>query len=157
MEEIRLSVEATKEQAMRELEPMLMPARKFIAHVKEAIMSGVDTLDKATLSDWMFIIPTMYGELRCLEADCLLTADLMDSHIDKVKADAIADKGTGKVTDARALAAQATHELQVQQQSAKFMARTINGLWSQMEMLIFSVRAMFESKVGGKVKNDVGG
>lgn len=152
-----LSVETTKANAMAELEPMLKPARTFLADVKEAILAGVDTLDRATLADWMFIIPTMYGELRCIEVDCNCTAELLEKEIDRLKAESQTMKSADtKVTDVRAQAALKTHDLQVRQQVAKYMARTVNALWSQFEMYIFSVRALFESLPSGhKVKHDV--
>ena len=152
-----LSVEAVREDAMKELEPRLVPVRKFIKDVKESILNGVDTLDPAIIADWMFVIPVMYGELRCLEVDCLLAAELFEGKVDKVKADSMVSKSMDQsVTEARAMAAQATHDLQVQQQVAKFMARTVNALWSQLEMLIFSVRALYESRQSNhKVKHEV--
>lgn len=149
-----INVEQVRADALKELEPMIEPARDFLAYIKTCLVNGVDTISKQQIENWMFAIPTMYGELRCIEVDCLLTADLMDSQIDKVKADAVANKGEGKVTDARALAAQATHDLQVQQHVAKYLAKYVNAIWSQFEMLIFSVRAFYESK-HQKVRNDV--
>lgn len=149
-----LSVEEVKSKALAEIEPRIIPVKNFINFVKESIVGGIDTLDQDTLGHWMFVIPTMYGELRCIEAECLLAADLMDSEIDKVKADAINAKGDLKVTDARAMAASATHDAQVKQQVAKFMSKYVAGYHSQLDMLILSVRALFGSRTGG-VKNNV--
>ena len=152
-----LSVEEVKKNAMNELEPKLKPVRKFIKDVKDSVLNGVDTLDSSIIADWLFVIPVMYGELRCLEVDCNLSVELFDSEIGKVKADSMAAKTANMtVTEARALAAQATHDLQVRQQVAKFMARTVNALWSQLEMLIFSARALYESRQAKhKVKHEI--
>ena len=149
-----INVEQVRAEALKELAPMIEPAQEFLAYVKGCLVSGVDTISKSQIENWMFSIPTLYGELRCIEVDFFLTADLMDSQIDKVKADAITNKGDGKVTDARARAAQATHDLQVRQQVAKYLGKYVNAIWSQFEMLIFSVRALYESR-HQKVNNDV--
>lgn len=152
-----LSVEQVREDALKELEPKLAPVRKFMKDVKEAIMNGVDTLHPSVIADWLFVIPVMYGELRCLEVDCNLSAELIDGQIDKMKADSMMAKSMDmSITEARAQAAQATHDLQVKQQVAKFMAKTVNALWSQLEMLIFSVRSLYEARnENQKVRNDV--
>ena len=52
------------------------------------------------------------------------------------------------------MAAVATNDLQVKQYVAKYMAKHVNALWSQLEMLIFSVRNIFEAR-NPKVNNDV--
>lgn len=148
-----MDIDLLKRQAIEELEPQLMPARRFIETVKECIISGMDTIGTSTIADWMFVIPTMYGELRCLEADCLATADLIGGQIEFVKQDAITNK-SGTITEARAKAATTTNDLLIKQSVAKYMARHVNALWSQLEMLIFSVRAMYDSR-NQKVKNDV--
>ena len=148
-----MDIDVLKRNAIEELEPKLMPSRRFIETVKECIVGGMDAVGADTIADWMFVIPTMYGELRCLEADCLATADLLGSQIEYVKQDAITNK-SGTITEARAKAATITNDLQVQQSVAKFMARHVNALWSQLEMLMFSVRALFDSR-NQKVKNDI--
>lgn len=149
-----LSIEDVKSKAMEQLDPMVKPAKEFIESVKKELWAGVDLIDNVQIENWLFSIPVLYGELRCIEVDCLLTVDLLDAQIEKVKADVMGANAGGKVTDARNLAAQATNDLQVQQYVAKYMAKYINSLWSQLEMLIFSVRNVFESR-NQKVKNDV--
>lgn len=141
-----IDTDALKQKAMQELEPKLLPTRRFIDSVKEAIAGGIDTVGIDTIADWMFVIPTMYGELRCLEAECLASADLIGNQIDFVKQDSISGKVGGTITEARAKAAVLTNDLQVQQSVAKFMARYVAGLWNQLEMTIFSVRDLWESK-----------
>lgn len=151
---MELSIDVVKANAMSELEPMVAPAKDFINYVKESLVNGVDTISTNQLANWLFSIPTLYGELRCIEVDCLLTVDLLDSEIDRVKADVMGKNAGMKVTDARNLAATATNELQVRQYVAKYMAKYVNSLWSQLEMLIFSVRNVYESRTQ-KVSNDV--
>lgn len=150
-----LNIEVVKDGALVELEPRILPAKRFIAFVKESMMNGSDLIGVDTLTDWMFTIPIMYGELRCIESECLLAVDLFDGEIERVKAESQASKASDvKVTDARAKAAILTNDLQVRQYVSKFMAKYVNSIWSELEMLIFSVRALFESK-NQKVKNDV--
>lgn len=151
-----LSIEEVKSKAMEELEPMVAPAKSFIEFVKKSLVDGVDLISDEQIANWLFSIPILYGELRCIEVDCLLTQDLIESQADKVKAetmDACTAQGM-KVTDARNAAASATNELLVKQSVAKYMAKYINALWSQLEMLIFSVRNVFEAR-NQKVRNDV--
>ena len=150
----RLSIDDVKSKAMQELEPRIKPAIEFIDFVKKSLIDGVDMISNEQISNWLFSIPILYGELRCIEVDCTLTVDLLDSQIEKVKASVMAGNAGGKVTDARTQAAIATNDLQVKQQVAKFMAKYINALWSQLEMLIFSVRNIFEAR-NPKVRNDV--
>lgn len=149
-----LSIDDVKEKAMKELEPMVEPAKQFIDFVKSSMYNGVDTISDAQIANWLFSIPTLYGELRCIEVDCLLTVDLLDAQIEKVKADVMSANAGGKVTDARTQAAVATNDLQVKQYVAKYMSKYINALWSQLEMLIFSVRNVFEAR-NQKVSNEV--
>lgn len=149
-----LSINEVKVKAEEQLEPMVKPAKEFIAFVKNAMVNGVDLLSDALITNWLISIPVLYGELRCVEVDCLLTVDLMDAQIEKTKADVMAENAGGKVTDARNLAAQATNDLQVKQYVAKYMAKYINALWSQLEMLIFSIRNIYEAR-HPKVRNDV--
>ena len=154
METKVLSIDQVKADAMKELEPMIAPAKDFISFVRENLVGGVDAISNQQIENWLFSIPTLYGELRCIEVDCLLTVDLLDAQIEKVKADVMAQNAGGKVTDARTMAAVATNDLQVKLYVAKYMAKYINALWSQLEMLIFSVRNVFESR-NQKVDNDV--
>lgn len=133
---------------------MVAPAKEFIEYVKSALINGVDTISTQQVANWLFSIPTLYGELRCIEVDCLLSVDLLDAEIERVKADVMAQNAGGKVTDARTMAAVATNDLQVKQYVAKYMAKHVNALWSQLEMLIFSVRNIFEAR-NPKVNNDV--
>jgi len=150
-----LNIEALKESSLIELEPRILPVKRFINFVKESLMNGTDTISRDILADWMFTIPVMYGELRAMEAEFLLAVDLYDSEIEKVKADAQASKSVDmKVTEARAQAALLANDFQVRQYVSKFMARTINAYWSELEMLIFSVRALFESR-NQIVNNDI--
>lgn len=149
-----LSIDDVKQKAMDELNPMIAPAKEFIEFVKSSLVGGVDTISDQQIANWLFSIPTMYGELRCIEVDCLLTVDLLDAEITRVKSDVMNKNAGAKVTDARNLAAAETNDLQVRQYVAKYMAKYVNSLWSQMEMLIFSVRNIFESR-HPKVRNDV--
>ena len=149
-----LSIDEVKASAMAELEPMVAPAKEFTEYVKSALINGVDTISPQQVANWLFSIPTLYGELRCIEVDCLLSVDLLDAEIERVKADVMAQNAGGKVTDARTMAAVATNDLQVKQYVAKYMAKHVNALWSQLEMLIFSVRNIFEAR-NPKVNNDV--
>lgn len=149
-----LSIDEVKANAMKEMEPMVAPAKEFIEFVKSSLIGGVDTISTQQIANWLFSIPTLYGELRCMEVDCLLTVDLLDAQIEKVKADVMASNAGAKVTDARTQAAVATNDLQVRLYVAKYMAKYVNAIWSQLEMLIFSVRNIFESR-NQKVSNDV--
>lgn len=149
-----LNIEDVKDKAMKELEPRVAPAKDFIEHVKSLLYEGVDTISDQQIENWLFSIPTLYGELRCIEVDCNLTEKLLGAQIDKVKADVMAANAGAKVTDARTQAAIATNDLQVQQYVADYMGKYINALWSQLEMLIFSVRNVFESR-HPKVRNEV--
>lgn len=149
-----LSIDEVKSKAMEQLEPMVAPAREFIAYVKKSLMDGVDLVSNEQVANWLFSIPVLYGELRCIEVDCILTVDLLDSQIEKTKADVMNANAGAKLTDARNAAAVAVNDLAIQQHVAKFMAKYINALWSQLEMLIFSVRNVFESR-HSKVKNEV--
>ena len=148
-----LNIDEVKAKAMEELNPMIKPAKDFKAFVKNALLNGVDTIDTSQIANWLFSIPLLYGELRGIEVDCLLTVDLLDAQIEKTKADVMAQNVGGKVTDARNLAAQAVNDLQVKQYVAKYMAKQINALWSELEMLIFSVRNVYEAR-NPKVHND---
>lgn len=149
-----LTIDEVKSNALAELEPMVAPAREFMKFVKDSLVSGVDTISTSQLANWLFSIPTLYGELRCIEVDCLLTADLLDAEIDRVKSDVMGKNQGLKVTDARNLAAQAVNDLQVRQYVAKYMSKYVNAIHSQLEMLIFSVRNVYESRTQ-KVDNDV--
>jgi len=150
-----LNIDVVKEDALKELGPRILPAKNFISEVKSVILNGADAIGQGILGDWMFVIPVMYGELRCIESECLLAVDLYESEIDRVKADSQASKAVDvKVTEARAQAALLTNDLKVRQFVAKFMAKYVNSIWSELEMLIFSVRGLFESRLQ-KVKNDV--
>lgn len=149
-----LSIDVVKASAEAELEPMVAPAKEFIEYVKSSLVGGVDAISTQQIANWLFSIPVMYGELRCLEVDCLLTVDLLDAEIDRVKADVMASNAGGKVTDARTQAAVATNDLQVKMYVAKYLGKKVNALWSQLEMLIFSVRNIFEARTP-RVNNDV--
>lgn len=149
-----LSIDAVRSNAFKELEPMVAPARDFIKFVKDSLIRGVDTISTQQIANWLFAIPTLYGELRCIEVDCLLSVDLLDSEIERTRAEVLSTNAGGKLTDARNLAAVAVNDLQVKRYVAKYMAKYVNSLWSQLEMLIFSVRNVFESR-NQKVKNDV--
>lgn len=149
-----LSIDEVQAKAMEQLGPMIKPAKEFIEFVKKSLMDGVDLIDDNQVANWLFSIPVLYGELRCIEVDCLLTVDLLDAQIDKTKADVMNSNQGAKVTDIRNQAALAVNDLQVKQYVAKYMAKYINALWSQLEMLIFSVRNIFESR-HPKVKNDI--
>lgn len=149
-----LSIDEVKLKAMEELKPIVAPAKEFIDFVKSSLVSGVDTISDQQIANWLFSTPTLYGELRCVEVDCLLTVDLLDAEIERVKSATMNANQGLKVTEARNLAATATNDLQVRQYVAKYMAKYVNALWSQLEMLIFSVRNVFESR-HPKVRNDV--
>lgn len=148
-----LSIEEVKAKAMEELNQVIKPAKDFKAFVKNALLNGVDTIDTSQIENWLFSIPLLYGELRGIEVDYKLSVDYLDAQIEKTKADIMAQNAGGKVTDARNLASQATNDLQVQQYVAKYMAGKINALWSELEMLIFSVRNVYEAR-NPKVHND---
>lgn len=149
-----LNIDEVKAKAMEELNPMIKPARDFIDFVKNALINGVDTIDNSQIANWLFSIPLLYGELRGIEVDCLLTVDLLDAQIDKTKADVMNGNANVKVTEARNLAAAAVNDLQVKQYVAKYMAKYINALWSELEMLIFSVRNVYEAR-NPKVHNEI--
>lgn len=143
-----------KAAALKELEPIIKPAKEFKDFVKNALNNGADTIGTSQLSNWLISIPLMYGELRNIEAEFVYTVEELDRKIEVTKAEVISQNAGGKATDARALAVQAVSDLQGQRNIAKLMASKINAEWSEFEMLIFSVRNLFEARQQ-KVQNDI--
>ena len=70
-----LNIEALKESSLIELEPRILPVKRFINFVKESLMNGTDTISRDILADWMFTIPVMYGELRAMVGVCLYSIE----------------------------------------------------------------------------------
>lgn len=144
-----LNIEETREKALKELEGKIKPVITFLNTLKEAVVNDTDVLGLQLLVDWSFTIPLMYGELRRLEAEYSLSIGLIGEDISRVKAEVQANAAVGsKVTENRAEAALITHDLQVLQQVNSYLSKVILGYCTELEMHLFSLRALIEIKKG---------